>query len=483
MDEENCKPNLRGHLRRWRMNSGIRRGGPSAVTTALVLAALVLLNLFVTLLGERVTLKVDLTATGVYGLSAQSLDFLAGLEDDVQVTVLSDRATFVGLNQYFAQAVEVLERFARENEHLHLQFLDLVKNPNLAAKYPQESLSAADVIVESGEKARILGVTELFNVQESLYGYNILSSKVEQALVTSILAVTSAEQTVVSILSGHGEEPVDSLNSLLSDNQYRIVNQNLSAQGIDQEAKLVIIAAPIRDYEVDDLQKLDSFLQGGEDRAVFYLASTTQPALPNLEGWLSRHGVQVERGAVFETDTGRIFNYNPYFPAVQYAEEHFSKGLLERGLICSVPYARPLSLSGQMDSQVLLQFSDSAGVMPETADENWQPTQEDLHPGIPALTLSSVDSGGKVLVCSSLLAVDESLLNSTSLNNAQFLLNVLGELTDRSTLAPIAPKELGGAQLAITTAQVSQLGLVAMVFLPLVLLFAGVVVWLSRRRR
>lgn len=66
-----------------------RRGAFSAGLTALAVAAVLVFNLLAAQLPEQWA-QIDLTGSGIYNISETSQDYLAGLEDDVVIHVLTD---------------------------------------------------------------------------------------------------------------------------------------------------------------------------------------------------------------------------------------------------------------------------------------------------------------------------------------------------------------------------------------------------------
>ena len=66
----------------------LRRGGYLAAVTAAVAALVVLINLVVGQLPSHWT-ELDLTDNGLYEISDTSRDFLAGLDQDVEIVVLA----------------------------------------------------------------------------------------------------------------------------------------------------------------------------------------------------------------------------------------------------------------------------------------------------------------------------------------------------------------------------------------------------------
>jgi len=86
-----------------------------------------------------------------------------------------------------------------------------------------------------------------------------------------------------------------------------------------------------------------------------------------------------------------------------------------------------------------------------------------------------------IIVSSSTAMLDGIALQNTSVNNAEYLLNLLADISGRENIINIQPKSLAGRTLGITSAQASTLGIILVGIIPLAILLAGIVLWLIRR--
>ena len=94
-----------------------RRGAFSAGLTALAVAAVLVFNLLAAQLPEQWA-QIDLTGSGIYNISETSQDYLAGLEDDVVIHVLTDKDTLD------TRIVRFLDIYADLSDHLTLEYTD-----------------------------------------------------------------------------------------------------------------------------------------------------------------------------------------------------------------------------------------------------------------------------------------------------------------------------------------------------------------------
>ena len=78
----------------------LRHGTMATVLSVCFVAAVVLVNVIASLLVERFPISVDLTANKIFELSQESIDYVQGLEQDIDVYVLATEEDFSGSNQY-----------------------------------------------------------------------------------------------------------------------------------------------------------------------------------------------------------------------------------------------------------------------------------------------------------------------------------------------------------------------------------------------
>ena len=121
-------------------------GSLATVITAVFVAAIILINVVAGLLLDRFPISIDLTADNRFELTQDSIDFLAGLEQDVKITVLADEATFENAGVYYKQIYEIIRDYAQHSSRVTVEFRSITKNPGLADDYPSEQLEEGDII-------------------------------------------------------------------------------------------------------------------------------------------------------------------------------------------------------------------------------------------------------------------------------------------------------------------------------------------------
>ncbi|GHV86784.1 hypothetical protein AGMMS50255_0800 [Spirochaetia bacterium] len=478
-------------------NRNVRYGTVSVIITITVILFIVLLNGALTALFDRYPLDIDLTPNRIFEVSEDTKKFLASLEDDINIYVFNTEDRFIasGPTEYFIQANEVINKYRQLSLRIKLQYIDLVRNPDFNARYPDVSLNVNDILITAGGKTKVVSPMDLFNIRSSDYGAYVSSSKAEQTMTSALLQIISSKKTLVSVITGHGEKDtgIEDFLELLNMNAWETVTQNLLTEEIASGASLVIIASPDRDLSVEELQKIDAFLEGGNNRIVFCLSDILQPVLPNLKAFLAEWGLEVEQGTVFETNSARILS-DPFLALADYGEEKYSESMVQKGLLPVIPQSRPLKLvfdaSRYRATTALIRSSSTSGVRPVELPDDW--TQNSgMIGGVPILALSTEARQdinrdivrAHVLLCGSYLALHQIMLGNPNLANSEYFLELLGKLAVREDQIYVQDKTLGFTELRADGFQKIVIGLVFAVLLPLCVFGTGIVVWLRRRHK
>lgn len=477
----------------------LRYGSVATALSAGFLVVIILINVIASVVMEKYPLKIDLTKDDVYGITQESKDYIKDLGKDVTIMVLSTEKSFVALGTYFEQANEVLKDYAKNSDHVTLEYVDIVKDPTFSSNYPDLSLSVADVLVKSGDRIEQIEKADLFDVQSNDYGEQYIAASVaEQAITSAILNVTSDERPKVVFATGHGETDTTDFQTLIQKNNYEVVQRNLTTEDIDEDALFVVVAGPTSDFDDNSLAKIEAFLSNNEElgKNMLYFANPDQPATPNLEAFLEENGIQVGSGSVYETNNSRIYNNNPFFSIVDYVSNDYYKKLNRPSIYATFPRARPLSLmwenSGYMETAPLLNFGTTAVIRPADAEDDWTPdmAENDTTKQIPALVQASRlrYEGSEVIrstiiVSGSTACLDASLLGSGSYSNAEYFISILNVLSNKDANISIVSKSLSGSSLGISTQQVIGISVVFVIVLPLVVMILGIAIWLIRRHK
>lgn len=479
-------------------NRRFKYGSLATAISVVFIAVVILVNVIASVLTSRFPINIDLTRENAFQLSQASVDYIRNLDTDVEIVVLTDKSTFSQVTgsyqMYFQQVQSIIEQYGQYSGRITVEYVDIIKNPAFYGQYPDMDLSDSDILVRSDRKVRKVNLFDMFEFSPQTGA--VTGSKAEQLLTPAVMGVVSTDNVVVDLLTGHNEKNLDAFNDLLTQNNYELITQNLVTEEINPDADILLIAAPMRDFDDASLKKLDAFLNNGNryGKNLLYFADQDQPALPMLEAFLAEWGVQVGDGLVFETDSAKVYSYGlNNFAAVEYVNEDYAAFMGTKQLTSVVPFPRPLQVLFDakigITTATLLQFSSTAGVKPSDAADNWQPQQSDLGT-IPALVLATNTTydgmtplRSNVAVCSSTYAVNEIILSNPSFNNSNYFINMLNTMTERKDVIAIESKDMSSPDMGLSAFSAILIGVIFTVGFPLVTMVIAVVVWLRRRHR
>lgn len=470
------------------------------VITAVVLVATILLNVVVSLMSDKLPgMSIDLTSKGAFQLSETSIKLAQNVKKDLKITFLDDKQSYrskASSNTYYAQVMAIAEEYGKYNNKISAEYISIVDNPNFENKYPQETLSADNIIVSCGDKYRILDQYDIFNVKSyySTYSY-IASSKAEEAFDGAILAVTSTESTKLAIVEDNSTEDFTYFKNILEQNNYELVSVKLEQEDIPKDAKMLIVFTPEKDFSKTAAKKIRTYLENNKEygKNMLYIPSSKTYKTPNLDEVLSDWGITVGDGLAYELESSSVYGRNMYDGILCYMGSNaFTSKFDDNSAPVISSYARPITLDSDAETQSLLQYSSKSGVCPSDADDSYDFTGNAKGNiiiagygvnGIFANDKKSSDKISTVFVFGSSTMFEKTILASTY-SDQKYILAMLSESCGRvDQEITVEAKELTQYDVQIDNNSASVIGLVCYVGLPIAVICAGLIVFVKRRNK
>ena len=236
----------------------LKHGSYSAALIAIVLVAVVVVNIIATAVAVRFPTDIDLTTTGENTISEENVDYIKGVEGEVNIVVcateegytdgyLDSYAAQVYMAQdstglYYDQTVKLLKMYEKYNKNIKLSFQDpdAASFATVQSIVPDTTLKYGDILVYSNKtggdgkvavNARVVGYKDIYNLSDesgyAAYGYGsytVSGSNVETAVTSAIYSVTSEEAKVIALLTGHGTVGAfDTISATLKLNNFETV--------------------------------------------------------------------------------------------------------------------------------------------------------------------------------------------------------------------------------------------------------------------
>ena len=463
-----------------------RAGGYSLAAAAIVIAIAVALNLMVGALPASWT-KVDLTDTGLYSLSSQTEQLVAGLEEDVTVYwIVQDGSQDSTMEQ-------LLERYKSLSKHLDVVEKDPVVYPSFAQQYTDATLYNNSLIVVCGDRSRYISYYDIYVTDYSSYYTNGTTSTQfagESELTSAIDYVTNEDLPTVYTLTGHGESDLPSELSEGAEDENLLLEELSLVNGEDvpEDADAIILYSPQRDISSDEKDALLTYLQGGGK--LLLVTDYTDTDMPNLAELMEYYGTALMDGIVLEGDSDHHMRGYNYYLLPDINSHDITQPLMD-GYYILMPVAQGITVSDKLRDGLtvtqLLTTSDSAyakadGYNITTFDKEEGDTDGPFALGV-AIT-EEVEGGqtGIVWLTTSYMFDSDNNMRVAGANNALFL-NALDWMCQRESAISIRAKDLSTEYLTVPSSTASTWSLILVAVVPLAFLACGAVVTIRRRRR
>lgn len=491
----------KGKFKKFMKSRKAKHGTVAMAITALVIVMVIVLNIIIGLLVNRFPdLELDLTSNNSFALQDDTIDYVSHLNNDVTVYILMEKDKFESQGTYFVQAQKMLNKMVSKSDgKMKIKYVDLTSNPSFTSNYPnvdwQSSSANNIVLVESGKQYKVLTLTDCFEYDEQTYNYygtySFTGTKIEQAVVTAILNVTTDDKVVVDMIKGNNEQDYSSLKSLLENNAYQVNDVSLATGDFDKDAKVAIMYAPSVDLDEKIVEKLSTWLSndGKYGRSLIYVPTADMGEMPNLDDFLKEWGMSIDRGYVFETDETALVNANsPYAFTVSYGD-YYKDNLKNSKIPVVVSESHAVDITDENTAHALLKTTNKAGVLPIDADKSWDYkdaiTGNGENVAAEGVMTNEDKKSSRVVVFGSYVMFSDTIMQYNSFNNSAYFMNVINTIADKEDVGiTIESKSIDNTELGITdVATQNTMLIVFVIVIPIAILVAGFVFWLRRRNR
>ena len=294
-------------------------------------------------------------------------------------------------------------------------------------------------------------------------------------------------------IQGHGE-------TTLSGNFSKAIEKaNLSsetlnlmdADAVPEDAQCLIINAPTSDFSEDDADKVITYLNNGGNLLVTTNSEVTEN-LNNFESILSAYGISRQKGMIAESETSMYYQ-NPFYLLPDVAGSVFTSGT--SGAYIFAPYAEGLTVpedTDEMTYTALLTTSDSAVLKADVQNATSYAyedgdTKGSFTLGVAAQKTIDEETVSTMVVYSAAVMFTDSADQMVSGNNSTLFASTLGQLTetdDDAAVSVVIPmKEYNVSLLTVPASTQIMLSISFVLLVPLVLVVAGVLIWIKRRKQ
>ncbi len=465
-----------------------RRGRASG--SILSIAFFLGIVIFVALIAEKHSWRLDLTETGRFSLSSQTISILQALEEPVKI-----RAFFPSATPEEGQARDLLETYAHHSDRIAYEFIDPDRRPELARRY--EVRSYGTLVLEGFGKTRNVSHVD------------------EQTLTNALLRLSTEEQKKIYFLTGHGErwgrmgdkEGLSTARSALERENYLVRELSLmERQKVPHDAALLIVAGPRKPLFPEEIRQLEAYVAGG-GRLMVLLDPFHDGG---LKTFLEGHGVQVRDDVIVDESMG-LFGGSYLMPVVTSYGRHpitdnftfatFYPEARSLGVAEGLPpeiHVEPLAMTspsawGETDLEALRAGrasydprEDHTGPLNIVLLSEIQVAQPERSSEKGEEPSSTQGAAKEARVAYVLVAGNGDFASDAYFSlsgNGDFFLNMVNFLADDETLITIEGREREGQPLLLTETQFWAMVWIVLVLVPLVAVLAGLGVYRVRRKQ
>ncbi len=442
----------------------------ATVYILVVVAAIAVVNV----LANRHNKSYDATANKRYSLSDQTAKIVKGLKQDATI-IYFDQST------RFQHAKDVLNQYGDLSPKVHVEYVDVDKNPQQAREAGIKNYGTA--IVQIGDKK-----------EEA-------KSMTEEGITGAFIRDLKDTVRTVCFVAGSGEHQIDdSDRNGYSQFKTMLAKENYQTKSIDllqsaivpTDCTVLVIGGPSHDYQQPEVDAIKNYVENG-GRAFFMLdpplkigrtETADNDALTNvLQSW----GVTPEKDLLLDFNPiGQLAGVGPQVALVtSYGTQPIVAGM--KGTATGFPLSRSLTIKNgeKTNVQKLFDSSESSLSTSNLSSPSVDPKDPKNRKGPMTIAAAGTYSTGKQDVQGRFVVIGSSSWIANSFarfqGNGDLALNAIDWLGSDEDLISIRPKQPEDRRVTMTTGQLNLVRVTSQFLIPLAVVFIGVSVWWKRR--
>lgn len=485
MNNSEKKPDLKESFRSRRF----KVGAYSIVISLVVIAIAVVVNFFVSKVPVTYT-ELDFTGKGLYKLSEQTKEIVAGLDGQVDVYWIVQ----TGTESEAGELKNILEQYGALSSKLKITKIDPIVNPTFAEQYTSDTIQNNSLIVVYGDRSKFVAYTDIYLYDLSTYYYDgnyTVDFDGENAITNAIDFVTSENLPKLYVLEGHGETEVSTTVTDAVTKENILVEQlNLISTGaVPADANCILIYGPASDISTAERDLLLDYLSSGGN--VMLLSDFVVADFPNLMEVMAYYGVSAVPGVIMEGDSDHCAWGYLYYLLPDMESHAITDPLINNKYLTMLPMAHGIAIADDardtLTIEPLFTTTDAAYAKANLTSSTSLDREEGDIAGPFKLGVAVTDTAGDQeshvvwISCTSMLS--DTANEMVSGGNLDLFINAVGWMCDKENAISIHAKSLSTDYLTVPSSSVTQLGILLIGAVPLVFIVMGVIVLVRRRRK
>ncbi|MAW34470.1 MAG: ABC transporter [Proteobacteria bacterium] len=433
------------------------------IQNSIFVALLIGLALLLGYLSDHIDLQWDLTSNQRHSLSKASKDFIAGMEGPVRITAYVSKSDVEGSIRPVIHTF--LEPYRRAKPDISIFYVD-----------PREEPQKAE---EAGVRFDGELVIQYKGRQENL------STLTEQELTNLLTRLARASDKIIYELEGHSERSMEGTSprdmglfgQQLMKTGFKLSKVNLAKElSVNKKASVLIIASPKVNLLPGELNRVKRFLEEGGN-LLWVMENDSYGGMESLADYL---GAKLVKGIALDPRAGSL-NLSPAFALVsRYFDHPATKG---SSMTSVFPFARAVEEGDDKGFKFspLVEVADQGWLeMGSLSDASFDPEKDRRGPIVVAgaFERSVAEKNQRVVIVGSGHILSNQHLGL--LGNLDFGVNIINWLTGDESFINIQPRSRNDQSLEINLPVFILAN--SFLFLPILFLVIGGIVWWRRRR-
>lgn len=457
-----------------------RRGSYSIAVTAVVIGIVILFNLLVAQLPQKIR-QIDISDTNIYEISSKSQKLLKSLKNDVNLYVIAEKGSTDDRIKTF------ITKYASLSGRLRVEWIDPVLHPSALTKYDTEKNSIV-VSCKATDRQTSISFDDILVTESSYYNTSSSATKFDGdgQLTSAVDYVTNTKEYKAYYTAGHGETALSSsVTDLMEKSRISVSELNLlTASSIPEDCDLLILNGPTSDLTKDEAKVLTAYLKKGGN--VMSLLAYTNKSMTRLYGIFEDYGMKVANGYIADAERCYQGNYYYLIPNLSVSGD-MASGISSNSVLVvnSKGMTQTDPVRDTINVESFMTTSENGCAVTEKKQ-----TQGTYILGAAATESVTVkDSGGKkkkkdsrLTVYGSNMLIDAQITESFStLENLTLFMNSVTANLDSADNISISPKSL---QVTYNTIAHPGIFSILIIFvIPSMVIAGGFIIWFRRRRR
>lgn len=464
---------------KYKSQIALKGGSYSLITTAIVLAIIVVINIFVSVLPTSLT-NLDISSSKLYSITSNTKVVVNNLKQDVTIywVVQAD------------QEDEIIENLLGKYESLSDHIEVVKKNPDVfptfTEQYTSEDVANNSLIVVSGERSRYVSYEDIYQQDYDMNTYSYTTSfDGEGAITSAIDYVITEELPQLYVLEGHGESKLPSTFSDYIDKANIGINELslLNVDEIPEDADAIVIYNPESDLSEKEVEMLNEYTKNG-GKLLVMSGPVEDKKLTNLNSILKEYNITVTEGIVIE---GNRNNYAFGYPNILMPEMNSSDitdSLIEAKYNPLLPLSQGLKIGETEAATVteLLTTSDDAfSKVDGFKIDTYEKEKGDIDGPFTLAVSIEIEESGQIVWFSTADFLEEQYNAYSSGANVDLAMNALSSLIGEREALAIRSKSLDYNYLTIAESTASTLKTLMIGVFPLTYMGIGIYIIVKKR--